>query len=106
MVPRVRVEVVTIRALVTGIAALATASGDAFASEAGGGLKGSELGLMWLLPFVGILVSIALFPLLAPHFWHRNFGKVSLFWALAFAVPAAIYLGSETTLSVLTHTLI
>jgi len=46
-----------------------------------------ELPLWTGLPFLGILLSIALFPLLAPHFWHRHFPKVSLFWALIFAVP-------------------
>ncbi len=39
------------------------------------------------LPFVGILLSIALFPLLAPRFWHHHFGKISLAWSLIFAVP-------------------
>jgi hypothetical protein len=29
------------------------------------------------LPFAGILLSIALFPLLAPVFWHRHFPKVT-----------------------------
>ena len=33
-----------------------------------------------VLPFVGILLSIALFPLLAPHFWEHHFPKVSAFW--------------------------
>ncbi|MBU2499703.1 sodium:proton antiporter, partial [bacterium] len=28
------------------------------------------------IPFAGILLSIALFPLVAPHFWHRHFPKV------------------------------
>ena len=38
------------------------------------GLNGAELGLAWAVPFAGILLSIALFPLFAPHFWHHNFG--------------------------------
>lgn len=43
---------------------------------------------MWAgLPFVGILLSIAFFPLLIPHFWHHHFPKVSLAWALIFIVP-------------------
>jgi Na+/H+ antiporter NhaD/arsenite permease-like protein len=33
-----------------------------------------------VLPFVGILLSIALLPLLAPHFWEHHFPKVSGFW--------------------------
>lgn len=48
---------------------------------------GEELPLWSAIPFVGILLSIALFPLLAPKLWHHNFGKISLFWALSFAVP-------------------
>lgn len=48
---------------------------------------GAELPLWSVIPFVGILLSIALFPLLAGEFWHHNFGKVSAFWALVFALP-------------------
>lgn len=48
---------------------------------------GQSLSLWNVLPFGGILLSIALFPLFAPHFWHDHFGKVSLFWAALFAVP-------------------
>jgi len=43
---------------------------------------GEKLPLISVLPFAGILLSISLFPILAPRFWHRHFGKVSLFWAL------------------------
>jgi len=48
---------------------------------------GAGLPLWSVLPFVGMLLSIALFPLLAPRFWHNHFGKVSLFWALLLAGP-------------------
>ncbi len=48
---------------------------------------GESLAVWWVLPFVGILLSIALFPLFAGRFWHHNFPRVSLFWALALAVP-------------------
>ena len=51
-------------------------------------LKIGEILPLWsVLPFVGILLSIALIPLLATHFWARHFPKVSAFWALVFAVP-------------------
>lgn len=53
----------------------------------GGASLGAELPLWTVIPFAGILLSIALFPLLAGHFWHHNFGKISLFWALLFAIP-------------------
>ncbi len=48
---------------------------------------GAKLPLWSVIPFAGILLSIAIFPLVAPHFWHHHFGKVSLFWALLFAIP-------------------
>jgi Na+/H+ antiporter NhaD/arsenite permease-like protein len=48
---------------------------------------GGILPLWSVIPFVGILLSIALFPLLAPHFWHHHFPKVSAAWALIFAIP-------------------
>ncbi len=59
------------------------------ASE-GGGKLGEHLPIWTVVPFVGILLSIALFPLLAPHFWHKHFPKISAFWALLFAVPFLI----------------
>ncbi|MFZ5983595.1 MAG: sodium:proton antiporter [Acidobacteriota bacterium] len=48
---------------------------------------GEVLPLWSVLPFVGILLSIALFPLLAPHFWHHHYPKVSLAWGLLFLLP-------------------
>ena len=50
-------------------------------------LSGAELSILWVIPFAGILLSIAIFPLVAPHFWHKNFGKVSLFWAVTLLIP-------------------
>lgn len=51
---------------------------------------GELLPLWSVIPFIGILLSIALFPLLASHFWHHHFPKVSLAWALIFAIPFLI----------------
>ena len=48
---------------------------------------GKKLPLWTILPFVGILLSIAVFPLVAPHFWHHHFPKISAFWAILFALP-------------------
>jgi Na+/H+ antiporter NhaD/arsenite permease-like protein len=65
--------------------------GGAHASPVG------QLPLWTTLPFICILLSIALFPLLAPHFWHHHFPKVSAFWALLFAVPFIIWKPAEAT---------
>ncbi|WP_319407069.1 sodium:proton antiporter [uncultured Desulfosarcina sp.] len=48
---------------------------------------GPVLPLWSCIPFACMLLSIALFPLLAPEFWHHHFGKVSAFWAAAMAAP-------------------
>jgi Na+/H+ antiporter NhaD/arsenite permease-like protein len=48
---------------------------------------GPSMPLWSCLPFAGMLLSIALMPLLLPRFWHHHFGKVSAFWAASLAVP-------------------
>ncbi|KUG21441.1 putative transmembrane protein [hydrocarbon metagenome] len=63
---------------------------------------GSLLPLWSVLPFVGILLSIALIPLAFPHFWHDHFPKVSFFWALVFAIPF-IYFFKQTALNEIEH---
>lgn len=73
-------------------AAFILLSVPAFASEAVHSAEelGKYLPLWSIIPFAGILLSIALFPLVAPEFWHHHFGKVSTFWGLAFAIPFII----------------
>ena len=56
---------------------------------------GSQLSVIWGVPFAGILLSIALMPLLVPHFWHHHYGKVAAAWGLAFLVPFALVFGPE-----------
>lgn len=63
---------------------------------------GSKLSLWSVVPFAGILFSIALIPLFAPHFWSNHFGKVSAFWALVFAVPF-LYFFREVALHEILH---
>ena len=48
---------------------------------------GSHLPFLSGLPFLGILLSIALLPLLAPRFWVHNYARISLFWGALFAIP-------------------
>jgi len=59
------------------------------------GVDGSTLPLYWGLPFLGILLSIALLPLVFEHFWHHNYGKVAFFWALIFTVPFYLKFGGD-----------
>ncbi len=66
-------------------------------------LEGTDLSALWALPFAGILLSIAIFPLAAPKFWHHHFGKVSAFWSLCVLVPLLIHFGFALTLYELIH---
>ena len=69
-------------------------------------LDGSQLSVWWGVPFAGVLLSIALMPLLAPAFWHHHFGKVSAAWALAFLVPFAIVAGPGLAGTSVVHALL
>lgn len=60
---------------------------EAFAAGGGGGNLGELLPLWSVVPFLGILLSIAVLPLVNLSWWHHNFGKVSAAWALIFAIP-------------------
>ncbi|MGD9281757.1 MAG: sodium:proton antiporter [Desulfobacterales bacterium] len=51
---------------------------------------GELLPLWSCIPFAGILLSIALFPLILPDFWHHHFGKISAFWAATLGIPFLI----------------
>jgi Na+/H+ antiporter NhaD/arsenite permease-like protein len=53
------------------------------------------------IPFLGILLSIALFPLLAPHLWHRHYPKVALGWGLVLVVPFVGVYGGEAVHEIL-----
>jgi Na+/H+ antiporter NhaD/arsenite permease-like protein len=69
-------------------------------------LDGSRLNLLWTIPFAGILLSIAVMPLLAPNFWHHHFGKVSAAWTLAFFLPFAYVVGISPAVVSLVHAML
>lgn len=54
---------------------------------------GKELPLWSCIPFVGMLLSIAIFPLVKPHWWEMNMLKVALFWSLLFLIPFGFAFG-------------
>lgn len=75
----------------------------AFAAEEAHGIDGGVLSIFWIIPFVGILLSIAIFPLAAPDFWHHHFGKVSAFWGLMTIGPMFFIFGLQTTVYEVLH---
>ncbi len=87
------------------LALLAALLGGALPAHAAA-LDGSQLSPLWAVPFVGILLSIAIWPLVAPHVWHHHFGKIAAAWALAFFVPFAAVFGLATAGAGLVHALL
>ncbi len=73
---------------------------DAGNGDHGPGL-GQQLPLWSVIPFAGILLSIALFPLVAPKFWHHHFPKISAAWAVLFAVPFLLAFRGEAWYEIL-----
>ena len=67
---------------------------------------GGRLSAVWAIPFVGLLLSIALMPLMLPTFWHHHFGKLSAAWSLAFLLPFAFIFGTSVASSRLVHALL
>ena len=79
-------------------------SGFVFAAEGNvPHLNGTDLSIFWVFPFAGILLSIAIFPLVAPDFWHHNFGKISAFWSILLIGPFLLKVGFTITLYELLH---
>ncbi|MDF3074642.1 MAG: citrate transporter, partial [Alphaproteobacteria bacterium] len=76
------------------------------AAEGAPQVDGKGLGLIWVVPFAGMLLSIAIMPLATPQFWHHHFGKVAAFWSLAFVVPFALTQGFGVALYEVLHTLV
>lgn len=73
------------------------------ASEGHPTIPGASLSAIWVIPFACMLLSIAIMPLALPHFWEHHFGKIAVFWGLAFLVPCFIVFGLGTALYEFLH---
>lgn len=91
-----------VQRLTLGTSLLLCLPGLAGASE----LDGRNLSALWAAPFAGLLLSIALVPLVKPVFWHHHFGKVSAACALAFLLPFAAFYGLLSAFEQLVHALL
>ena len=69
-------------------------------------LDGASLSLLWGVPFAGILLSIALFPIVAPEFWHHHFGKITAGWTLLFLLPFTLSFGGATAAGLVVHAML
>ncbi len=86
--------------------ALVLASVFVTPAHAATALDGAALGVAWALPFLGLLLSIALGPLLFPHLWEHHYGKISAAWAALTLAPLAIVFGPMMAVEQTLHALL
>ncbi len=67
---------------------------------------GQTLPIWSIVPFAGMLLSIAIFPLVKAEWWERHQLLVALAWALAFLVPFLFAYGPEVTAEQLAEVII
>jgi len=67
---------------------------------------GAELSLAWGIPFLGLLLSIALLPVLAGHVGHHHYGKIAAGWTAALVLPFAAAFGPEAAAAEVWHILL
>jgi len=69
-------------------------------------IDGAHLSLWWGLPFAGLLLSIAVTPLVAPRFWHAHYGKVAAAWSIALVLPFTVAFGPAVAAHEVVHALL
>lgn len=69
-------------------------------------LDGAALHWPWVLPLVGILLSIATGPLLFPKIWHKHYGKIALAWSALTLIPLAAFRGIPTAIAIFIHAIV
>ena len=66
-------------------------------------LDGASMSWPLGLPFAGLLLTIAIGPLLFPKFWHAHYGKIAVFWSVLAMVPLAIGFGPQSAFASFVH---
>ena len=69
-------------------------------------LDARDMSALWGLPFAGLLLSIALMPLLAGRIWHHHYGAITAGWSALFLVPFAIAYGIGAAGTELAHVMV
>ncbi len=69
-------------------------------------LDGASLSWPWVLPFAGILLTIAVGPLLFARLWHHHYGKFVFLWAVLTVVPMAALRGVDVAGAGLAHAIV
>jgi len=76
---------------------------DAWAAD---GLDGAAMRWPYALPFTGLLLSIALGPLLFPKFWHHHYGKITAGWSVLALASIGWLAGGMAMLAAFVHAML
>ena len=68
-------------------------------------LPGETLSLLWGIPFIGTLGSIAIAPILIPRQWRAHYGKILGIWSAGLIIAFLSVFGLDKTTHALMHTL-
>ncbi|MDB5365085.1 MAG: putative rane protein [Rhodospirillales bacterium] len=66
----------------------------------------ASLAPIWAVPFIGLLLSIAILPMAAPRLWHRHHGSFALAWAAILLVPMVVAFGAHAAVGLAVHALV
>jgi Na+/H+ antiporter NhaD/arsenite permease-like protein len=69
-------------------------------------LDGAAMTWPFALPFAGLLLSIALGPLLFPKLWHAHYGKIAAAWSAATLASIAWFAGGQVMFATLAHAML
>lgn len=61
-----------------------------------GGHGPVKMSILWIIPFAGILLCIAIVPLINGHWWHHNFPKVAALFGVPMGIAMFIVLQTKT----------
>ena len=69
-------------------------------------LPGETLSLLWGIPFLGTLGSIAIAPILIPRLWSAHYSKILGVWSAGLIIAFLSAFGLDKTTHALMHTLL
>ena len=69
-------------------------------------LHGADFSLVWALPFIGLLLTIATGPTLFRAVWHAHYGKIAAAWTAVVLLPLAAVHGLLPTAEAAVHGLL
>jgi Na+/H+ antiporter NhaD/arsenite permease-like protein len=74
-------------------------------SFAADGIDGAHMSLLWAAPFAGVLLSIAVGPMLAARWWHPHYGKAATVWVALAVIPMVATFGLHDAAAAFFHTM-